>query len=1034
MLRKLVLCFFVLSACSLNGQTRAPRYINHDWNTQVFDLAGDDTGCVWLGTAHGIYRYDGTTRELISHNPEHPASITFGHIKTMLKSRSGAIWLGSWQGGLSRFDPKSGLSENFLHHPKAPTSISGNQIAGLYEDPAGGLWVGTNEFTLNYLPEGEKKFRRYPAPLPPEAKNRTDAWALGKIVADPERPDLLWIGSRYGIFSFNKQTVQFRFFPFESPIHFRYVPLPVAVFAAPGGNIWAGGWGSGIYCFNPADNQRRHWKREDVQDNFNAVSDIQAIDDSTALVLFRFGQWGEVNWKRNTFQFDSQRLGYQAYLALQVEKHRIFFQSPQEIWVAVSRGLFRLSFCNPDFFYRSFLKKPLCPTASNWQRSYALAPDGQLYMGTLQGDGLLRYDWKRDTTTIIPYRATLTKPDVLMSGLCFDPDGRLWIGSDAGLLMLEGSETSHPHIVPFGAANSDLKILETVHVTALAIQKDCLWVGINGGDLFCLTPDGSGRGTRYGTIFPGTVISKIIVAHSGDIWVGSDAGLGILNPGHPMRVISDANITDITQGPDGRVWVTTQGNGLLCFDGSNGRFLRLYNNQSALGGNVMYSLCLTRKGEIWAGHDSGLARLNTASGQWVNYGARDGLSPHYAPLIELPDGQIASGNIRGVRLFHPDSLLRKEGVPLPYLKNISVFDVKIPLGNGAISGFVGYQPPKEALQLAYDENQLSFDLGVMDFGESARPHFACFLEGYDQNWQSFEDQGTIRYAHIPPGSYRFRFKAANRHGLWSEEAPVFLIHIRAPFWNTWPFRLLLAAISIGLTVYIVRRRERRFREQEALRQVLLKKDKTIAQAQLAALQARMNPHFLFNCLNSINWFVLKGKIKEASLYLTRFSRLVRAILEQSRLEFIPLSEELDTLRIYLEMEALRFVHPFEWRIECPEQEDTEEILIPPMLLQPLVENAIWHGLIPAERAGLLTIQIEEAADGCLLCAIEDNGVGRAVAATARLESRLQRNAQGLEITKERLSGIGGIEVTDCHDQKGKASGTRVLLWIKPAVG
>ena len=1036
MLRLLVLSFFgMLPVQWLCGQPLLPRYLELDWGTQTFDMAPDDAGCFWLGSTHGLYRYDGASRELMTHDPEDATSITFGQIRTTLKSRSGAIWLGSWTGGLSRFDPKNGKAETFLHHPEDPNSLSGNQIAGLLEDEAGGLWIGASEFTLNYLPKGEKKMRRYPAPLPPEAKNRTEAWALGSLAADSRNPDLLWIGSRYGIFSFTKSSGQFQFFPFDSPIQYRYTTLHVAVFPAPDGSVWAGGWNSGVYRFDPVTQKRQRWMRPDLNDKFNSVAEIKALDDSTALVLFRNEQWGEINWKRQTFVYKSPRLGNHAALADGVEKHRIYFHPPDNIWVCTSRGLYCLTQRKPDFSFHRFLKAPLCPTAANWQRSYALAPDGhRLYMGTLQGDGLLCYDWRRDTTTVVPYRANLEHPDVWMDDLCFAPDGRLWIGSDAGLLWLETAPDGRETIRAFVAQDPEVKILEKVHITSLAFQKDRFWVGTNGAGLYGLSANGAGRGQRYSGTLPGNQISKILVAQNGDLWVGTEAGLAILTPDKQTLTPHSGNITDIQQGVDGRVWVSTLGNGLLCFDGAKHQLLQLFSNRSALGGNVIYSFCLTRKGDLWVGHDSGLARLNPVTGLWTNYDQRDGLSPHYGPVLELPDGQIASATIRGVRLFHPDSLLRKESAPRPYLKSMSVFEVKIPLGHVLFSAPEGGLIPNSELQLRHDENELSFDLGAVDFGENARPHFACLLEGYDQTWQYLDDQTTIRYAHIPPGRYRFRFKAANRHDVWSEEALPVAIYIRAPFWKTWWFRSLLVLSALGLAVALLHRRERRFRERESVRQVLLEKDKTIAQARLAALQARMNPHFLFNCLNAINWFVLKGRMKEASVYLTRFSRLVRAILEQSKHEFIPLSEELATLRIYIEMESLRFLQPFEWRIECAAHLDPEELLIPPMLLQPLVENAIWHGLLPAERAGILTIKIEEPADGQLYCFIEDNGVGRAAAAATKSESRLQRNSEGLEITRERLAGMGSLEVTDCFDETGQAAGTRVALWLNITAG
>jgi tetratricopeptide (TPR) repeat protein len=175
-----------------------------------------------------------------------------------------------------------------------------------------------------------------------------------------------------------------------------------------------------------------------------------------------------------------------------------------------------------------------------------------------------------------------------------------------------------------------------------------------------------------------------------------------------------------------------------------------------------------------------------------------------------------------------------------------------------------------------------------------------------------------------------------------------------------------------------------------------------SELEMQALRSQMNPHFIFNCLSSINRFILKNKTEEASDYLTKFSRLIRMVLNNSKCAFISLEDELETLRLYLEMERLRFKNSFDYSFSYKNAVDVGNIFIPPLLLQPFAENAIWHGLMHKQEKGFINFDFR-AEENFLMCIITDNGVGREQAEFLKSKSAEKQKSMGLKITSERLS-------------------------------
>ena len=246
---------------------------------------------------------------------------------------------------------------------------------------------------------------------------------------------------------------------------------------------------------------------------------------------------------------------------------------------------------------------------------------------------------------------------------------------------------------------------------------------------------------------------------------------------------------------------------------------------------------------------------------------------------------------------------------------------------------------------------------------------------------------------------------------------------------------ILILIALGIIVF---RNTALKRKNEKLQNERIQTDlqHRASELEMQALRAQMNPHFIFNCLSSINRFILKNEADNASDYLIRFSRLIRLVLINSQKPLILLTEEVEMLRLYIEMEQLRFKDAFGYSISYTNKLEPGNVLIPPLLLQPFCENAIWHGLMHKEGHGRLTIDFEMQ-KGLLLCTITDDGVGRTKAAAITGYAGEKIKSLGLKLTTERLALFNEeksvqtfYEIEDVLDERGYISGTKVLLKIR----
>lgn len=325
-------------------------------------------------------------------------------------------------------------------------------------------------------------------------------------------------------------------------------------------------------------------------------------------------------------------------------------------------------------------------------------------------------------------------------------------------------------------------------------------------------------------------------------------------------------------------------------------------------------------------------------------------------------------------------------------------------------------------KLDYGLNEIEFSFSCIQFNKNVPVEFEYRLLNFNDDWTR-NTTGKAKFQKLPPGDYVFQVRVVSPSG--ASEFASAGIHIITPYWQTWWFIAATALTVVVLISLIVRRRVRSLRRGERNKRKLI-------ESELRTLRAQINPHFTFNAMNSIQNFVSKSDPDTALLYISKFARLMRMILDHTSDDLITIVRELEALELYLELEAMRFGGKFSYEIEVAPNIDIDYHKIPPMTLQPFVENAIWHGIMPKEdQTGTVTVTIVEEG-GDIVCSVQDDGIGRPEANARKTREVKARKSYGLKITQERLNLINEefdqqieMKIIDLVDAEGKASGTKV---------
>ncbi|HPN69889.1 MAG TPA: histidine kinase [Saprospiraceae bacterium] len=368
---------------------------------------------------------------------------------------------------------------------------------------------------------------------------------------------------------------------------------------------------------------------------------------------------------------------------------------------------------------------------------------------------------------------------------------------------------------------------------------------------------------------------------------------------------------------------------------------------------------------------------------------------------------------------------------------------KLALISLKINGFESVNVPifhDTSLTVKYNQNELCFSFANIPLNTGENTQYRYKIKQTDEHW-IVTDLNNFCIRRLNSGKYDLLVQGKANNGNWSESIFQISINIKPIFYKSWWFFTISLIAATLFLYYLYNKRIYSIMEEEQTKSNFKKQ---ISQLEMKALRAQMNPHFIFNSLNSIQKFIFDKDEYAASQYLTKFSRLIRMILDQSDQNFTTLSSELDLINLYIEIESLRFDKSFVFNLNLDESLDMQTT-IPSMIIQPHVENAIWHGLLhlPDDteaigyRKGVLNLSVAKVKSDEIEIIVEDNGVGRMKAAEFKSKQLLKKKSYGVDITAERIrlynemyGAEASIETKDLMNDVGNSIGTRVSIILK----
>jgi hypothetical protein len=461
------------------------------------------------------------------------------------------------------------------------------------------------------------------------------------------------------------------------------------------------------------------------------------------------------------------------------------------------------------------------------------------------------------------------------------------------------------------------------------------------------------------------------------------------------------NVEAVCRGDNNEIWAALLGEGIARIDMASGKS-ELLTTADGLSNNTTYSILKDKSGNLWITTNQGISRYNPVTRQFRQFGKSEGL------LIEefnsdgffmSPDGDMFFAGMGGAVSFLPDTInLSNEN------KQISPLMITEILVSGTARHFQKAVYDTDTLWLQKGDDNFRLGFACLDFRDAEKIRYRYKLSGEENEFTETNHRNRfVNYANLSPGSYLFEVESTNSDGDWVTGRKL-LIVIPPFYYQTRWFRVLIVALSVLLISYMI---------YSYNRQLRLRFEQKHSQLRLESLRGQMNPHFIFNTLNSINYFISQNDRLSANRYIADFSRLMRTILGNMTSDYIPFSKEFESINDYLKLEHLRFSDKFDYSIEVQEGHADEGLLVFPGMVQPFVENAIWHGVRGLEgRKGMVKVSFYRESSLILRCTITDDGIGRKLSQQRKSSLHLH-HSRGLKIVQERLNIVNALSKSSC---------------------
>lgn len=948
--------------------------------------------------------------------------LPFVQVFCMIQDQKGYLWSGGY-GGLSRFDGKEFL--NFS--PK--NGLVNHYVNAICEGDSGMIYVATIE-GLSIL-KNNKPFAAL------STKNGLPDKNVNCVLFN--KNDGLYIGTKKGLCRFSGgKFVAIKYFDsLEVKCLLRINDKTIAV-----------GTFNGLYYYDYRSNS---FKKQEGLDN-NNINCLELCKENNTIYA------GTSNGLAMIADPSKKPVNFHTINGLIDENiTSILCESKNSVWIGASGGL--LNYDGSQFSFYNIYND----NNSNHIRCIIKDNENNIWLGTHAG--LFRY---RDNAFSSFDKQTGGIGNAFVFQIYRDKKNDLWFGTESNGIYKYSQGFFKNYSVKDGLASN--------YATSFYEEEDgTLWIGTTNG----ISKFKNGHFQNYTAAQGWKITGPLMVLYkdrNGTIWTGGQNGVaafkktgGVYTPTYYMMPGMQYGVMTFMEDKKGDLWMGTYANGLYRFE--NGKFViqnerlnlksldffmllldknnvmygatlngvwihdlntgkqSFISEKDGLNSELIYLLHLSEDDNVlWIGTNQGINKLNlkkyreNGAIDITSYGKAEGFTGvecnNYG-VWEDKDGTMWFGTVNGVVKYEPKAFKENKELSRTYFHSITVQNADTNLKSGAV--------------LPYNYNNIGFYYRGVSLTNPDKVKYIKKLEGLENSWSEPSTEDYSKYANLPPGSYTFQVKSCNNEGVWSLETATFEFEIKTAFFKTWWFYTLITISLFIAALSIFQFRLKRIRKRE---QAEFETQVAISKVELKALRAQMNPHFVFNSLNSIQHYILYNKGDEAAKYLNKFAKLIRIILNNSEKSMVTINEDLESLKLYLELETMRFDGKFDYSVNVDPSIDPDYDEIPPMLMQPYLENAILHGLNPKKEKGHLKIDIFTK-DNYIVCRIEDNGIGRVKAAEIkRTEPGSQHKSLGMKITSERLRILNEINksdlnftITDLKDEHQNSRGTMVELYI-----
>ncbi|HEY1056144.1 MAG TPA: two-component regulator propeller domain-containing protein [Emticicia sp.] len=991
----------------------------------------DNDGFLWIATPEGLNRYDGERFVTFTHTKD-TNSIISDQLSSILLLPGNRLAIGTAD-GLTIMDTHRQTFHNIFFDRSTDLKLLDNNVYDLKLDRKGNLWVLTFA-GLHVLDKNLRIIHSYSTPKEEFEKKRVP---LGSELYEVE-------GDEYIIK--NIQTYQIIWIDFAKkaivPVtkkfpHLTFFNQLCSFTQAPDRSLWVFLRDSNaVYKYLPATRAITKF-----QINFETsiiahkrLYSIYPIDNNLAIIDRQEGKPQLLNLSNGQLK----DLNNKPVWIASTSNNRIpeYLKDREgNLWVSHFDGLYLISKSK-----QAIITYPNINKAIN-NLSWTVAPAitfhrmsaDKIFIGTY-GNGWFLSDLATDNMDKFFFGNKTDKAiSIAVSNQPHTKD-TLWMASQYGMFWFKKDNFQ------FGRIKNSTKptALDSFLVNNQYIDsKGLMWMGVGAGNGAVVYNPKTNRFRQYSqkTIpaFPLRMAYSITEDKDGNMWMGTPAGGGLVKWDRNKDTFSviklaskkgfesDA-ISFMTADKKENLYLATR-IGVLKYDLKKDEF-KLYDKFDGLLSNDIECLFLDKNDILWIGSPQGLNYLNLKTNVIQSLTEANGLANNNIGAI-LPFNTagdtlfIASDN--SFSLLALDNFNIKRSPPKPYITGIKI-------DNTSISFDIN-----EPLSIDYQQNDITFEYVGLNFNNGSQNRYKYILEGADNTWKDAQNSKYASYTNLPPGTYTFKVTAMSDGLNWSRDMASFTIVITPPWWKTLWFRIIFLLIVSGSLYYIYRRQINEIRLREAEKTEI---QKQINDLKLTALRSQLNPHFIFNVLNSIQSFILDNNPIEASRYLSKFAKLVRLVLDNSGSQFVSLSKEVELLTYFAQMESLRFSNSFQYSIEVDNDIESSEIQIPSMMIQPHVENAIWHGLMTGRREdhqGKIWIRFKKHTEETLICEIEDNGIGRKAAANIQ-QAHKEHISKGTSLIKNRLELMKleenytlNIQTIDLENEQGEGIGTKVVM-------